>query len=100
MVQVTYQKNDGCIIKRLRNTMLPYKVGETTSMGWKVLNIEYKYKDKYYSAYKYNVLIQKNKQATIKKKQTIELIVRETKTLIYYFGMLIILDFLKMLLGV
>ena len=66
MIQVTYQKRDGNIIHRPRNTILPYKVGDTTSMGWKVLNIEYEYKNKYYPEYEYNVLIAKNRKKLLK----------------------------------
>ena len=68
-MQITYQKRNGCIIQRFRNTMLPYNNGDETSMGWKVLNIEYEYNGKYYPEYQYNMLIQKSKQRFIIKKQ-------------------------------
>ena len=100
MVQVTYQKQDGCIMQKLRKTMLPYKVGETTSMGWKVLDIEYKYTDKYYSEYRYNMLIHKDKQNLIKKKQTIGLFMRELRTFFYYLIALMVISFLRALLGI
>lgn len=66
-MQITYQKKDGCIIQKIRNTMLPYKIGDTTSMGWKVLNIEYEYNNQYYPEYKYHMLINENKQRCLKK---------------------------------
>ena len=100
MVQVTYQKNNGCIFKRQRNTTLPYKIGDTTSMGWKVLNIEYEYNNKFYPEYKYYMLIQNEKKTSIKKKQILEIITREFKTFIYYFIALILLNLLKMLIGI
>lgn len=91
MMQITYQKRDGCIFQRLRNTMLPYKIGDTTSMGWKVLNIEYEYNNKYYPEYEYLMLIHKNKQRYIRKKHIKELCIKELKTLLYYvIGLLII----------
>lgn len=93
-MQITYQKKDGCIIQRLRNTMLPYKVGETTSMGWKVLSIEYEYKNKYYSAYNYNKIINKEKQVFLKRKHIAELIVRKLGALLYYLFILILLKFI------
>lgn len=99
-MQITYQKNDGCIIQKYRNTLLPYKIGDTTSMGWKVLNIEYEYNNKYYPEYKYNMLIHENKQKFIKKQQTIELCKRELKTFMYYFIALAILNCLKLMLGI
>lgn len=99
-MQITYQKNNGCIIYRKRNTPLQYKIGDTTSMGWKVLNIEYEYNNKFYPEYKYNILIHKYKQSSIKKKHILELITREFKTFIYYFIALILLNLLKMLIGI
>ena len=53
-------------------------------MGWKVLNIEYEYNNKFYSEYNYNKLLNKAKQESIKKKQTIEICTREFKTFLYY----------------
>ena len=68
MIQITYQKRNGNILYRLRKTMLPYRIGDITSMGWKVLNIEYEYKNKYYSYYEYNKLIHKFRIRNQKKK--------------------------------
>lgn len=99
-MQITYQKNDGCIIQRQRNTTLPYKIGETTSMGWKVLNIEYEYKNKFYSEYNYNLQVNKDKRAFIKRKQTLEFITREFKTFSYYLIAVLIINLVKMLLGI
>ena len=100
MMQITYQKSNGCIIKRLRNTTLPYKIGEMTSMGWKVLNIEYEYKNNFYPEYKYNMLMQKDKKDFIKRKQAIELCNREIKTFSYCFIAVLIINIIKMLIGI
>ena len=99
VMQVTYQKRDGSIIQRLRNTLLPYKIGDTTSMGWKVLDIEYEYKNKYYSEHEYYSLIHSNMKKSIKKKQTIETCINEFKKIIYYFIAAVILNFIRVLLG-
>lgn len=99
-MQITYQKQDGCIIQRQRKTMLPYKIGDTTSMGWKVLNIEFEYKNKFYSEYNYNMLIQNNRKASAKKKETLKLCTREFKTFIYYFIAVLLINLLKMLIGI
>ena len=95
MIQITYQKRDGSIMQKLRNTMLPYKIGDTTSMGWKVLNIEYEYNNKYYSFYEYNILVQKSKERYIKKQQIKEICLKKGKTLLYYLIWLIILYYIK-----
>lgn len=60
-------------------------------MGWKLLNIEYKYKDQYYPEYKYNMLIQKDKDRYIKKKRAKALFSKEMRIFIHYLIALIIL---------
>lgn len=77
--------------------MLPYKIGDTTSMCWKVLNIEYEYNNKYYSENEYNKLIQKDKRSLVKKKETTEYLAKEIKTFLYYLSALTII---KVLLGI
>lgn len=99
-MQVTYQKSNGCIIQRTRNTIVPYKIGETTSMGWKVLNIEYEYKNKFYPEYKYNMLIQKDRKTFIKKKQNKDLYMKEIRKLFYYLIVVILVSVLRKLLGI
>lgn len=96
-MQITYQKRDGKIIQRLRNTMLPYKIGEITSMGWKVLNIEYEYNNKYYPEYEYNKIIYKNKLSFNKRKRVIELCIKEGKNLLYCTLVVLVINFLKIL---
>lgn len=100
MLQITYQKKDGDIIQRYRNTELPYKIGDTTSMGWKVLNIEYEYNNKYYSKRDYLLLVNDNKKKTIKKKENMEICKNETKKFLYYFISIVIIYFFKILLNV
>ena len=99
-MQITYQKRDGSIMQKLRNTMLPYKIGDTTSMGWKVLNIEYEYKDKFYPEYEYNMLVYKNKQKYLRKQQIKKLCLKETKTLLYYFIVITILYYIRIRIGI
>lgn len=100
MIQITYQKNDGCIFQKHRNTILPYKIGDTTSMGWKVLNIEYEYNNKYYPEYEYNVLVYKNRQISNKKKQIIELCKKEIKNFSYCIVVVLVINFLKILTNI
>lgn len=100
VVQITYQKANGCVIQRLRNTMLPYKVGDTTSMGWKVLNIEYEYNNKFYSEYEYNTLVQKKHRSQVKRQQTIESFIKEFKTFFYYLMAIVLINLLKSVLGI
>ena len=99
-MQITYQKNDGTIIQRYRNTPLSYKIGENTSMNWKVLNIEYEYKNKYYPEYEYNKLIYKNKQKCIKKMQRKELYISHLRNLMYYCAAVVLVNLLKYILGI
>lgn len=100
MLQITYQKRDGSIFQRYRETSLPYNIGDTTSMGWKVLNIKYGYNDEYYPEYQYNILVNKDKENFLKKKQITEVCKKEAKTIIYYFIVIMMISFLKSLLGI
>lgn len=100
MIQVTYQKNDGSIIQKIRKTMLPYEVGDTTSMGWKVLDIEYEYNDEYLPFHKYSTAIEKDKQKCLRKKEISESCVKEAKIFLYYFLTVMIINLLKTLFGV
>ena len=98
-MQITYQKKDGSIIKRLRSTMIPYKIGDMTSMGWKVLDIEYEYQGKFYSEYEYNKIMHKRRIEAIKKRQTKEKCSEEFKKFMYYFIAALIINFLKSMIG-
>ena len=99
-MQITYQKRNGTVIKRLRNTILPYNVGDTTSMGWKVLNIEYEYKNKYYPEYEYRNLIYQSNQRYIRRKQIKEHIIEKSKSLLYNLIMILILYYIKIRIGI
>lgn len=71
---ITYKKRNGVIFQRIRNTYPGYRVGDTTSMGWEILDIKYKWKNKYYSSTEYDRLINKSikrQQKIIKLKKTI-----------------------------
>lgn len=46
---ITYQKNNGDIFFRARNSLLGLSIGDETSMGWKVLDIHYLYEGNYYT---------------------------------------------------
>lgn len=99
MMQITYQKNDGCIFQRQRKTEVPYKIGEKTSMGWKVLNIEYKYKNVFYPEYKYHMLKRKEIQSYIKKNQIKETCTKGCKTFLYYLITILLVELIKIILG-
>ena len=99
-MQITYQKRDGCIFQRYRNTMIPYKIGDTTSMGWKVLNIEYEYNNKYYTQSEFNKLVHKDRERSLKKRQSFNIFIKEIKTFFYYFIAVIVISFLKTFLGI
>lgn len=54
MIETTFEKRNGQIIRRIRNTYPSYRIGDETSMGWKVVDIRYKYKNKYYHKGEYD----------------------------------------------
>lgn len=99
-MQITYQKRNGCVFQRMRETALPYKIGEETSMGWKVLKIEYKYNNEFYSEHDYYKMIQKKKEKIIRKHQIVDILKRELKSFLYSFIVVIILYTLKTLFNI
>jgi len=97
VIQVTYQKRDGTIFQRLRETHPEHKIGESTSMGWKILSIKYQDKDKFYTEYEYSMLIYKRKQLFLKKQKIKELFLKEIKTILYYIIIMILLNLINIL---
>jgi hypothetical protein len=49
MYLIFYQKRNGEVICRIRNTMPQTSIGKETSMGWKVVDIKQRFKNSYYS---------------------------------------------------
>ena len=88
------------MFQRMRETALPYKIGEETSMGWKVLNIEYEYNNEFYSEHDYYKMIQKRKDKFIKRKHIEDTLKRELKSFLYSFIVVIILYTLKTLFNI
>lgn len=90
MVQVTYVKRNGDILRRTIRGYTPYRIGDINSYGWKVTDVKYKWKDKYYSRSEYDRLV--NKSISLgrkidKYKRTIQ---RVYKDLAYIFYLLMI----------
>lgn len=68
MYQITYQKRNGVLFDRIRNT-IPGKVGQTTSMGWIIMDIKYSWGNKYYSYEDYKRILHRssNKRRTLRR---------------------------------
>lgn len=64
---ITYQKANGEIFYRPRITEGGLRVGDETSMGWKVLDIHYKYGNNYYCYSDYYRVLRKQRR-TMKQK--------------------------------
>lgn len=60
---ITYQKSNGDIFYRPSKSIYGKRVGDETSMGWKVLDINYNYGDNYYCYNDYCKIIQTNKKS-------------------------------------
>ena len=48
MYLITYQKRNGDIFCRIRNSIPYHTSGNTTSMGWKIIDIKYRFKNNFY----------------------------------------------------
>ena len=44
---ITYQKNNGQMLYRIRKTLNGMSIGDETSMGWKIMDIHYEYNGNY-----------------------------------------------------
>lgn len=56
MYLITYQKSNGEVFCRIRNTMPQCGIGKETSMGWKLIDVKYSFKGGYYSLRECNKL--------------------------------------------
>ena len=56
MYLISYQKSNGEIFCRIRDTIPACGICGETSMGWKVLDVKCRYKNSYYSFSEYNKL--------------------------------------------
>lgn len=99
-MQITYQKRDGSIMQKLRNTAPPYEVGETTSMGWKLLGIKYEYNGEFYPEHQYQLLIKRDKNKLVRKNKIKAFFKDKIKTYSYYVAIVIILYYIKIRLGI
>ena len=90
MIQMVYQKANGQIVKRIRNTMAPYKIGDRTSMGWIVIDIKYLYRHKYYPKYEYDKLIARHFVIQKRKSKILKVFTRLYKQLVYCLVLLIL----------
>lgn len=55
-----YKKGDGSLIYRTSKTKPIYNIGQTTSMGWLVLDIKRLYNGKLLSNYEYGSIVSKH----------------------------------------
>lgn len=60
MIEVTYKKKNGEIIKRYVGNDLYYRVGYINSYGWECIDIKYCYKENYYPRDIYYKLQERN----------------------------------------
>lgn len=71
---ITYQKSNGDIIYRPCQTNYGKRVGDETSMGWKVLDIHYKYGNNYYCYEDFMRIFRKEFEKELKEKKKKKLI--------------------------
>lgn len=62
MYLIFYQKRNGDVICRVRNTIPQYGIGKETSMGWTIIDIKQRFKNSYYSFPEYNKLENKRRK--------------------------------------
>ena len=73
---ITYKKSNGDILIRPRLTDGGLKIGQETSMGWKVLNIHYEFQGNYYTQTDYLKMLLHRHKVT-RKERVMEYIVKK-----------------------
>lgn len=78
---ITYQKGNGDILIRKRKTLYNMRVGDTTSMGWTVINIHYNYEGNYYTYTDYCRMVRKHQLKKKKDKKILKYLIRQLNKL-------------------
>lgn len=100
MILTTFQKGNGQIIQRVRNTYPSYRIGDRTSMGWKVLDMKFKYKGKYYSRTEYDDMVTKSLKRSRRNTMIKNKLYSIYKELVYSIILLLFINFFKISLSV
>ena len=87
MVKTTYQRKNGELVDKITYFNSNYKIGQENGYGWKVVDITYLYKGKYYHVTEYDKLIDKS----LKRSQLKTKIINRIKKTYRELGYIIIL---------
>ena len=90
MYKIIYQKENGIIFERIRNT-IPGNIGDITSMGWTIKDILYSYKNSYYSYSDYCILKRRSHKRYMIKKNINNCIKRYTNVFAYFIFITLII---------
>lgn len=85
MIQMSYKNKRGDLIRRTISTSSPYKIGDTNSFGWTVVDIKYSYKGKWFSKLDYD----KRVDDSIRKMRRISLFKNKIATIYTNLGYLL-----------
>lgn len=91
MVKVTWQKKNGEIIERNERYIAFYKIGQENAWGWKVINIQKLYKNKYIPADEYDRLVERKWRIERKIKNFINTFLKLYRELGYTLILIIII---------
>ncbi len=71
MYKIIYEKQNGEVFERIRNTIPDTGIGQTTSMGWRILNIQYSFGNGYYDHAEYCRLMSKVRKPLLLRRRVI-----------------------------
>lgn len=97
MTQIVYQKSNGEIIKRKLISYHTYRVGDINSYGWKVIEVLYNYRGKYYSKNDYYSILEKKEKKDKLIMKIKRNIVKIYTNLVYPVALLIMIRLLEVL---
>lgn len=75
-VMITYLKANGRMFTRIVKSAYNLRVGDTTPMGWKVINIHYYYEGNYYTYRDYRRII-RGKELKRKEHKVIKFLIKK-----------------------
>ena len=77
MVMITYTKANGRLFTRIVKSAYGLRVGDTTSMGWQVVSIHYRYEGNYYTYPDYCKLINGKQLKKKKEHKVVRYLIRQ-----------------------
>lgn len=96
MKQITYQKRNGELIQRtIGGGYSPYRVGDVNSYGWKIVDIKFRYNNKWLSSKEYDFVLNRDWKRAKRINKFRHTFYSVYKELAYCVALMILIKFLE-----